>query len=515
MIKPSAGLIWVSSLLLLCAIPALRAQGDPPRTVCVIIAVDKAIGNRHVWNAEARPYLNECIGVFKREFGINLDLRELVYWCPTSAGTTLSEAMCELRNQVQPAGCDLVLGIISPGRTTGSEYGMASYFNGDVLLRNRPSKIAMKGALLHELCHIFGAADLHERNSIMSTIDPGFELDPFTRQAVLLHKFRLFDRLSFPVPKEKIEEAIALYRVRAALGLGESGVELNLGLLYLEKKDFAGALNTFQKIARINPDFLGIHNILGSVYLGSGRVEQAIIEFERALEHQPGHPDIHYNLGQAYFKKRNVEAAEAEYKKALEANPAYSPAHLSLAYLYLLTRRLDAAVSECAAALKASPGLGEASCMLACALLLRSEPVLLAAVAAGEGEWDLDLLDIEASRRAEGGIQEAIALCQMAISISPGIPEAHNTLGAALAYQKKFAEAEAEFLRAREIKSDYQEAHYNLAFLYYTQGETEKAAQHIRRVLEINPGSGLGRQILDRILLGQTAYAIFARMNKE
>jgi Flp pilus assembly protein TadD len=292
-------------------------------------------------------------------------------------------------------------------------------------------------------------------------------------------------------------------------------VKLNLGLLYLEKKDFGGALRIFQEIARLNPDFLGIHNILGSVYLGSGRIDQAVMEFKRALEQQPGQPDVHYNLGQAYFKQGLVEAAEAEYKKALGANPAHFPARLSLAYLYLLTRRLDAAVNECAVALKASPGLGEASCMLACALLLRSEPSLLAVGAAGDGEWDLDLLDIEASRRADGSIQEAIVLCQKAIAVNPRIPEAHNTLGAALAYQGKFAEAEAEFMRAREIKSDYQEAHYNLAFLYYIKGEMGKAAQHISRVLEINPGSDLGRQVLTRIFLEQSAYAVFARLNKE
>ena len=508
--KSAAGLILIAWLLFMSNAARLCPQNDPPRTVNIKIAVDSTLGNLTQWRAAASSYLYECIAIFKDQFGIKLDIRELCYWYPPRGTGSLQEAMSDFKSTVQPGPWDAVLGIIAPECITQSGCGISSYIYGYILLQNLKSKLEIKHALLHELCHIFGAIDLREKGSIMSTVDFGFRLDTFTRQTILLHKSRRFDRSSFPLPQENLDRAVALFKERVDLCLNEPEVGFYLAQMYLEKGDCEAGLRTCNELGKANSHLVGIHNVLGNAYFACGRIDQAIAEYQQAIELQPKEPGIHYNLGQAYFRKGLDEAAETEYRKALQLNPGYAPAHLNLGQLYLLKGKSDAAIIECRSALKIEPEYAEALFMLGSAILLQSERLFKRNLAGSAGVWDPDLDDVAEARRVENAIQEAIDLCQKAVTINPSIPEAHNALGAALAYQGRPSEAESEFLKALEIKPDYQEAHYNLALMYYKNGQMNRAFHQIKLIPEVNPTTNLEIQILARVFQAENSYAVFA-----
>jgi Flp pilus assembly protein TadD len=515
MAKSEAGSKLIFCLLLLSSAVALSPQGQSIRTVSVRIAIDNSLGKISLWKVETSSYLYECRRVFEDQFGIKLNIREYGYWCPDSHERLLAEAMSDLKKNVPPGGCDIVLGIVAPERISRSPGGISSFVDGYILLQNIKLKSEIRHILLHELCHIFGAIDLREKGSIMSTAYPEFRFDNFTKQTVLLHKFRSFDRTSFTLPQENLDGAIALFGERAALHLNEPEVNLYLTQMYLEKKDCEAGLRTCNELARANPHLVGIHNVLGNSYFTCGQVDQAITEYRQAVEIQPGEPGTHYNLGQAYFKKGITEAAEAEYKNALQLNPAYLPAHSNLGYLYLLTGKLDAAIGEYRVVLAENPACVEALHTLGSALLLKGEPSLSAISMGARDESKTDLNIINELRQADRLIEEATVLCKKALSLSSSLSEAHNTLGVAYAYQQRFNEAEAEFLKALETKPGYPEAHYNLALFYYKNGNMDKVVLHLRRFFEITPSSELELQILARIFQAQNTYAVFAENIKK
>jgi tetratricopeptide (TPR) repeat protein len=506
---------WIAWLLFVSIPMGVNLQKDPLRTVSVKIAVDNGLGSLIQWKARANSYLYECLSTFTEEFGIKLEIKELSFWYPSPGARPLQEALSDLKSQVPPGRWDIVLGIISPERVIHSGCGISSFLYGYVLIQNLGSASETKAVLLHELCHIFGAIDLFEKGSIMSASDQGPGFDNFTKQTVLLHKSRRFDRASFPMAQENLDKAIALFEERVARRFNEPAASLYLAQMYLEKGNCEAALRTCNEMAKTNPHLVGIHNILGNSYFDCGRIDQAIAEYQQAIELQPDEPGIHYNLGQAYYKKGIPDAAETEYKKALQLNPVYVPAHFNLGHLYIVLGKSDAAISECRATLQIDPKCAEALCILGSAILLRSERNFKHTLAGRADEWETDLIDVAETRPAESALQEAINFCQNAISLKPDMAEAHNTLGTALAYQERYEEAAREFLKALEIKPDFVEAHYNMSLLSFKCGAVDKAIFHLKKILEINPASGLRLQVLARIFQGQDTYAISAENIKE
>jgi Tfp pilus assembly protein PilF len=69
--------------------------------------------------------------------------------------------------------------------------------------------------------------------------------------------------------------------------------------------------------------------------------------------------------------------------------------------------------------------------------------------------------------------------------------------------------------RALEIKPGYLQAHYNLGLLYFTRGVTEKAAAHLKKIIEIDPSSALARHVLARVFERQNGYSVLSEYSEK
>jgi tetratricopeptide (TPR) repeat protein len=500
----------LSCLLLLAAAP-LRPQELSPRTVTVRLVVDRAIGDLLTWRYEANRFIEEGLRVFRKRFGLVLTVEDPVRWKPEDRKASMEEALVDLRTKVQPGGCDIVVGIVAPDRIKTPALGIASYPHGYILLCNVGSVKAMSYAFQHELCHIFGAIDLKEKGSVMGIVDPGFAFDDFTTRVVLLNKARSFDRISFPLAKDALDAAVLQYRGRAELGLGEPQAKLFLTLLYMEKNDLESAARACGEAADAVPGYVGIHVLLGNICLRQNETDLAVGEFKKALKVQPAEFGIRYNLGLAYIQKHMYTDAVDEFRAAIGINPNYVRAHIALARLRLAAGDSLAAATECRAALKSEPQSAEALCVLGTALVAIDHPFLPLPEMREAKNRDPGMAPAAGSPNAGEAIAEAIPLLQRSIALNPDDPEAHNSLGSAYAIQRKYPEAEAEFLRALAIKPNNLDAHFNLGSLYSDTGNLAKAAFHLERIMAIDPQSDLGRQIIVRAYQVQKTYILAAQ----
>lgn len=97
-----------------------------------------------------------------------------------------------------------------------------------------------------------------------------------------------------------------------------------LGLAYQEQDNIPKAIETYEKLLTIIPDFKeAIYNLgyINLVYLND--FEEAIKYFTRAIALDPKYTDAYFNRGYSYELKGDFINARKDYQKALEITPNY------------------------------------------------------------------------------------------------------------------------------------------------------------------------------------------------
>lgn len=83
--------------------------------------------------------------------------------------------------------------------------------------------------------------------------------------------------------------------------------------------------------------------------------------------------------------------------------------------------------------------------------------------------------------------RQRIIFWESAVATSPSAPLAHRNLGAMYFLDRRYTEAEEEFISALELSPREQMVHNNLGVIYELRGEIERAEEFYQREIKINP----------------------------
>ncbi len=139
-------------------------------------------------------------------------------------------------------------------------------------------------------------------------------------------------------------------------------LNLELGMAYMEKKDYEKAMKRLQKAIKIDPRYADAHNAIAILYSRLGEDEKAGTHFKKAVELAPDDPGALNNYGQYLCSHDQREQAETMFKRALE-NPLYRTpeiAHLNAGICAKENGDLEQAEIHFRAALKKNPKLAPA-----------------------------------------------------------------------------------------------------------------------------------------------------------
>jgi len=158
-----------------------------------------------------------------------------------------------------------------------------------------------------------------------------------------------------------------------AAGLTDPRLVLLTGELYLQRGDYANAVNSFTA-ARAAPALLARASTgLGIAQSGLGRSPEAIAALREAVTADPSEWRAWNALGVEYDRQKNWSQAEAAYAEALKSPQAGAMVYNNRGYSRMLQGRNEEASADFVTALARDPGFAVARTNLRLSLAVRGD----------------------------------------------------------------------------------------------------------------------------------------------
>ncbi|XP_062246339.1 protein O-mannosyl-transferase TMTC2 [Platichthys flesus] len=270
----------------------------------------------------------------------------------------------------------------------------------------------------------------------------------------------------------KFAEALHYYKLAIGSRPTLASAYLNTGIILMNQGRMDEAKRTFLTCADIPDENLKdphahkssvtscLYN-LGKLLHEQGHQEEAVSVFKEALQKMPRQfaPQSLYNMmGEAYMRLNKLPEAEHWYTESLRAKPDHIPAHLTYGKLLAVTGQKTEAERYFLKAIQLDPSKG--NCYMHYGQFLLEESRLLEAAEMAEkaarldsGEFDVVFSAAHMLRQASLN-EAAERYYGQAASLRPNYPAALMNLGAILHLNGKLQEAEANYLRALQLKPD-------------------------------------------------------------
>lgn len=249
-----------------------------------------------------------------------------------------------------------------------------------------------------------------------------------------------------------------LDRLRSLGYVGTSAPAATTGERGPDPKDRIGERRTFKRLLSEAIDDMR-----------ADRLDDAVRKLRELVKINERAYDLHQLLGEAYQRMGRTNEALGEFEMAALLNPRAAAPHLSAAELLLATGQTAEAQTH-----------------------------LDAAVAIDPTSFDVALVSGQ-MLQAKGQGAEALATYERAIGLNPANPRGRTLLIGVASQLKRFdiAEREAKTL----LQSGYRPSrmHLTLGGLAQMQGQRDRAAQHYREALRLEPGLTMAAEALRQL----------------
>jgi Flp pilus assembly protein TadD len=270
----------------------------------------------------------------------------------------------------------------------------------------------------------------------------------------------------------RADESIAAYRKSVAAKPDVFESNLNLGLMLVrannpEAEQFLRAATTLRPTSNLEEGQARAWLALAHP-LENQKPEEAFNAYRKAAELTPKDPEPHLSAGLLHERRKEFSDAEAEYKQALTLDPKSTEAAIGLTNIYTKSARVGDAEPLLRRLALEHPN--DAGIHLQLGRIFEAEGKKDDAIAELQTAIKLAPADADAQREiadlyASAGKNDLAETAYRALlAAQPKDPELHRALGKALLLQKKFPEAQQEFLTALRLKRDSPDVYVDLAF---------------------------------------------------
>ncbi len=270
----------------------------------------------------------------------------------------------------------------------------------------------------------------------------------------------------------RVEDSIHAYRQSVAAKPEVFETNLNLGLMLVrfnspEAERYLRAATALKPTDHVEEGQARAWFALAHLEENT-KPEDALAAYRKASELTPKDPEPHLSAGLLHERQKEFSAAEAEYKLVLALDAHSTEAAIGLTNIYMKSGRLGDA--EPLLRRLATERPDDAGIHLQLGRVLAAQSKKDDAITEIQTALKLAPADSEAQREiadlysSTGKNDLAENTYRILVTIQPKDPELHRGLGQALLRQKKFPEAQEEFLTALRLKRDSPDVYVDLAF---------------------------------------------------
>ncbi len=293
----------------------------------------------------------------------------------------------------------------------------------------------------------------------------------------------------------RFDDALALCKRMAALGVDAAAVQLDLATCYLGKGDYraaeAAADRAERKLGkRVKVPLL--YWVRGTARLRLRKYDEAVIDFRTLASSREQDAAAHFQLGEAHLGSGQTNLAVDAFRKAIEIEPRLFDARLALARILAGAGRLDEALASLRrglAAVQASPAAYKQACkgMVDFCMerglgdLAEHEMRRLVIMEPGSADLAVLLCTLFLDR---GDAEQALPVAQYAVRLRPGSPKLLHLLARAEAATGNRDLAARRFARVVRIDRTYRAAYLEWARMRGEQGRTAAAEDVYERALQ-------------------------------
>jgi len=491
------GIIWLISAPML---PIMAQEPSlPERTITIKIVGAPGLSdqrdwcfNKRDWYFNIRRQLSETSRLFEIWFGIKFKIKGYQNWTAKMTSQPMFEMINLLKGTVSKDGCDVVLGLITDHTIDPKCYGCVSFTSGYILVKDIPLDHVMILTLAHEFCHIFGAVDLNEPNSLMyGNLNSDIKMDTFTAELVRINRGRSFDISCIPLEESERKAVIRSLRDRNALSRNEPKVQSMLVKKQIFQCDWKSALRDCEDGLNRWPQCQDLHHLKGLILFKQGKYEAAHAAYCTALRSGPQLSEIHHNLSLTQLRLGKLAEAEINCQRALELNPHFLHAHITLSSLLIKRDRFVEAEPKILQVLKINSNIAEAHNNLGCVCIHKGH--FDSGIKSFKKALDLNpiyndaLYNLGRTHFLCGNKKTAARFLEKVVEQNPDHHIALSLLGACWLEFGDLAAAEKCCWKSLKIKPDYVHGLCNLAAVYFQSGQFAKAWAYNRKALELDP----------------------------
>lgn len=318
-----------------------------------------------------------------------------------------------------------------------------------------------------------------------------FQKDGFTLKALALYK-KIIN-----INPNQIDAMISLAELNAERGLIGNANEnyLVVAEYYTKEGSVSRALEIYERMVNINPDNINLRMKLAEMYIREGRQEDGIKKYidsaaayfekgdiqkakelyNKALSYRPKDLETLKGLCIVYQKEGNHKESFEIIKKAKELFPDRKDVLILYGESGFHAGRLDEAKTVFVKYLHADPGDSDAR-------------EYLAKIYLKEGNKDASIEEYRIILNAlmqKNELEGAISLLEQMIDIDHENPNLHHNM----------ADVYRKLGRERDVKKEYE----FLASIYINQGDSEKATNILKSLIEMDPANVEFRRKLEEI----------------